>query len=313
MKTINFTKFKSLKQLLQTFKTEADCIHFLEEKLWNGNVPTSPYDPTSKVYRRKDGYYRCKNTGKNFSIRKGTFMENSNIPLLDWFIAAYLMTSNKNGVNTTQLRVYLNVTKSTAWFMLQRIRQAFEQKHGEKFCGEVEVDETYVGGKNKNRHRNKKVKHSQGRSTKDKAPVFRILQRDGKVFTKVVKNVGWKVLTSTMLRKIRTNTTIYSDEYTAYQRVFDKAKSFTHEIVVHGKGNYVNGDAHTNNIEGFWNITKDAVCGTYNHVSRKYLQRYCDEVTFRFNNRKVSNGESFCSLFANCRGTNITYKQLIGL
>lgn len=100
-------------------------------------------------------------------------------------------------------------------------------------------------------------------------------------------------------------------EYSAYQRVFGKAKAFTHKIVVHGKGNYVNGDVHTNNIEGFWNITKDAVCGTYNHVSRKYLQRYCDEVSFRFNSRKVSKGESFCDLFANCKGTRITYKQLV--
>ena len=243
--------------------------------------------------------------------RKGTFMEGSNIPLTDWFIAAYLMTSSKNGINTTQLRVYLDVSKKTAWFMLQRIRQAFVQNPTEKFDGVVEVDETYVGGKNKNRHRNKKVKHSQGRSTKDKAPVFGILQRDGKVFVKVVKNVGWKVLTGNMLRKIKAGSTIYSDEYSAYQRVFGKAKAFTHKIVVHGKGNYVNGDVHTNNIEGFWNITKDAVCGTYNHVSRKYLQRYCDEVSFRFNNRKVSKGESFCDLFANCMGTRITYKQLV--
>lgn len=250
-------------------------------------------------------------TTNSYSIRKGTFMEGSNIPLTDWFIAAYLMTSSKNGINTTQLRVYLDVSKKTAWFMLQRIRQAFVQNPTEKFDGVVEVDETYVGGKNKNRHRNKKVKHSQGRSTKDKAPVFGILQRDGKVFVKVVKNVGWKVLTGNMLRKIKAGSTIYSDEYSAYQRVFGKAKAFTHKIVVHGKGNYVNGDVHTNNIEGFWNITKDAVCGTYNHVSRKYLQRYCDEVSFRFNNRKVSKGESFCDLFANCMGTRITYKQLV--
>lgn len=217
MKTFDFSKFKSLKQLLQAFKTEADCIHFLEDKLWDEKVPTSPYDPTSKVYRRGDGYYRCKNTGKNFSIRKGTFMEGSNIPLTDWFIAAYLMTSSKNGINTTQLRVYLDVSKKTAWFMLQRIRQAFVQNPTEKFDGVVEVDETYVGGKNKNRHRNKKVKHSQGRSTKDKAPVFGILQRNGKVFVKVVKNVGWKVLTGNMLRKIKVGSTIYSDEYSAYQ------------------------------------------------------------------------------------------------
>lgn len=311
MKTVNFGEFKSLKQVFNTFKTETDCVRFLECKLWGGKTPISPYDPTSKVYRRKDGYYRCKNTGKNFSIKKDTFMENSNIHLRDWFVAVYLITSNKQGVNTSQLRMSIDVSKKTAWFMLQRIRQVYIQKPNEKFDGEIEVDESYIGGKNKNRHRDKKVKQSQGRSTIDKAPVFGILQRGGKVYTKVVNNVQWKTLTSTILRKVKAGSTIYSDEYSAYQKVIGKAKTFTHEIVIHSKGNYANGNVHTNNIEGFWNITKDTICGTYNHVSRKYLQRYCDEVSFRFNNRKVTRGEAFCELFANCKGTRITYKQLV--
>lgn len=310
MATPIFSEFKTLRQFQQTFRTEDDCIRFLESKLWGDGIPISPYDPTSKVYKRGDGLYRCKNTGKNFNIRKGTFMESSKIPLLDWFTVIFFFLSDKQGMTTTQIMNLIGVTKKTAWFMLQRIRQAFKQDANEKFDGEVEVDESYVGGKNKNRHYNKKVKKSQGRSTKDKAPVFGIVQRNGKAYIRVVKSVDWRTLTSTMLRKIKVGTAIYSDEYSAYKKVFDKAKSFTHEIVVHGKGNYVNGNAHTNNIEGLWNIMKDAVCGTYNHVSRKHLQRYCDEVTFRYNNRKVSNRGCFVELIINSRNTRITFNQL---
>ncbi len=310
MATPNFSEFKTLRQFQQTFRTESDCIRFLESKLWENGIPISPYDPTSKVYKRSDGLYRCSKTGKNFNIRKGTFMEGSKIPLLDWFTIIFFFLSDKQGMNTTQVMNLIGVTKKTAWFMLQRIRQAFKQDSNEKFDGEVEVDESYVGGKNKNRHFNKKVKKCQGRSAKDKAPVFGIVQRNGKAYIRVVKRVDWRTLTSTMLRKIKVGSAIYSDEYAAYKKVFDKAKSFTHEIVVHGKGNYVNGNAHTNNIEGLWNITKDAVCGTYNHVSRKHLQRYCDEVVFRYNTRKVSKRECFTEFINNSSNTRITYNQL---
>lgn len=159
MATFDFSNFRTLKQLQNTFKTEPDCIKFLEEKLWDG-TPVSPFDQTSKVYKRADGLYRCKNTGKNFNIKKGTFMEGSKIPLTDWFVAIYLLTSDKKGASSTKIASYLGITQKSAWFMTQRIRQSLKQDPNEKFDGEVELDETFVGGKNKNRHWNKKVRNS---------------------------------------------------------------------------------------------------------------------------------------------------------
>lgn len=126
MKTINFGNFNTLKELQETFKTEKDCIRFLESKLWENGEPISPYDPTSKVYKRRDGLYRCKNTGKNFNVKKGTFMEGSKIHLKDWFIAIYLLVNRKKGMSSIELASFLGVTQKTAWFMTHRIREAFK-------------------------------------------------------------------------------------------------------------------------------------------------------------------------------------------
>ncbi len=162
MKTIG--EFKSLFDLLQAFPTEESCIEYLEKKLWNG-TPVSPYDPTSKVYRRGDGMYRCKNTGKNFNIRIGTMFEGSKAPLRKWFMAIYLITSHKKGISSLQLAKDISVTQKTAWHMLHRIRECFDIVMDEKLDGEIELDETFVGGKNKYRHKNKKVKNCQGSMT----------------------------------------------------------------------------------------------------------------------------------------------------
>ncbi len=149
MKTIG--EFKSLFDLLQAFPTEESRIEYLEKKLWNG-TPVSPYDPTSKVYRRDDGMYRCKKTGKNFNIRIGTLFEGSKISLRKWFYAVYMVTCHTKGISSVQLSKDIHVTQKTAWFMTHRIREAFKQDYKEKFDGEVELDQTFVGGKNKNRH-----------------------------------------------------------------------------------------------------------------------------------------------------------------
>ena len=309
MATFNFSEFRTLKQLQNTFKTEADCIKFLEKKLWENGVPVSPFDPTSKVYKRGDGLYRCKNTGKNFNIKKGTFMEGSKIPLTDWFVAIYMLTSDKKGASSIKIASYLGVTQKTAWFMTQRIRQSFKQDLNEKFDGEVELDETFVGGKNKNRHWNKKVKNSQGRSFKDKVPVMGVLQRGGKVFCQVVKNTSYKQLTAPILRKVKRTATLYSDEWCGYKTV---NKVYNHHVVDHGHGIYVSGGAYTNTIESFWsNYCKRSINGIYNFISRKHMQKYFDEFCFRYNTRKVSNDKRICELIANCKGTRITYKQLV--
>lgn len=194
-------KFNSLYDFLDAFPTEDSCIKYLELQVWENGIPVSPYDPTSKVYNRGDGMYRCKNTGKNFNVRIGTMFEGTKVPLRKWFVAIYLITSTKKGISSTQLSRDISVTYKTAWFMNHRIRECFGIVMEEKLDGEVELDETFVGGKNKNRHRNKKVKNSQGRSFKDKVPVMGMLQRGGKIVCKVVRDTSYKSLTAPIFER----------------------------------------------------------------------------------------------------------------
>ena len=212
-------EFKSLFDLLQAFPTEESCIEHLEKHIWKDGIPISPYDPTSKVYKRGDGMYRCKNTGKNFNVRIGTMFEGSKAPLRKWFVAIYLITSHKKGISSLQLAKDISVTQKTAWFMSQRIRENFKIVMDEKLEGEVELDETFVGGKNKNRHRNKKVKNSQGRSFKDKVPVMGMLERGGNVVCKVVRDTSYKSLTGPILRAVDRSATLFSDEWVGYKTI----------------------------------------------------------------------------------------------
>lgn len=301
--------FDSVFVLMNAFNTEKKCINYLESKLWVNGKPVSPYDPTSKVYRRGDGMYRCKNTGKNFNVRIGTLFEGTKVPLPKWFYAIYLVTCHSKGISSVQLSKDIHVTQKTAWFMTQRIREAFKQDYKEKFDGEVELDETFVGGKNKNRHWNKKAQKCQGRAFVDKFPVFGMLQRNGKVFCAVVKNTTSKQLTPHILRKIKHSATIYSDEWQGYNVV---SKIYKHHIVDHGHGIYVSGGAYTNTIEAFWgNYCKRAINGIYNFISRKHAQRYFNEFCFRYNTRKVTISERFEEAILHCK-SRLTYNELIG-
>lgn len=292
---------------MQVFNTEKKCIRYLESKLWKNSEPVSPYGPTSKVYRRGDGMYRCKNTGKNFNIRIGTLFEGSKISLRKWFYAVYMVTCHTKGISSVQLFKDIHVTQKTAWFMTHRIREAFKQDYKEKFDGEVELDETFVGGKNKNRHWNKKAKKCQGRAFVDKVPVMGILQRGGKVFCKVVENTSYKQLTPPILCKVKHSATIYSDEWQGYRLI---PKVYKHHIVDHGHGIYVSGGAYKNTIEAFWgNYCKRAINGIYNWVSRKHMQRYFDEFCFRYNTRNVSINERFAEAILHCK-SRLTYNKL---
>lgn len=208
---------------------------------------------------------------------------------------------------SAQLSKDIHVAQKTAWFMTHRIREAFKQDYKEKFDGEVELDETFVGGKNKNRHWNKKAKKCQGRAFVDKVPVMGILQRGGKVFCKVVENTSYKQLTPPILCKVKPSATIYSDEWHGYRLIWNTYKS---HIVDHGHGIYVSGGAYTNTIEAFWgNYCKRAINGIYNWVSRKHMQRYFDEFCFRYNTRNVSINERFAEAILHCK-SRLTYNKL---
>lgn len=299
-------KFNSLFDILTAFPSEESCIKYLESWRWKDGV-VSPYDPTSKVYNRGDGNYRCKNTGKNFNVRTNTIFCGSKVLLQKWFIAIWFETPNKKGISSCQLSINLGVTQKTAWFMLQRIRECFYSENQHQLDGDVELDETFVGGKNKNRHKNKKVKKCQGRSFKNKTPVLGMLERGGNVVCRVVKSTSKKSLTAPILRTVKRFATLFTDGWCGYDTV---GKVYTRCVVDHGKGQYVDGDAYTNNIEGFWSIVKRSIIGIYHKTSRKHLQRYMNEYVFRYNTRKMSEVDRFNLLLCNLE-YRITYKTLI--
>ena len=180
---IDLRGFNSLIGLINTFSTEQKCIEYLEQIRWNGKV-VSPFDPTSKVYKCSKGYW-CKNTNKVFNVKTGTLFENTKIPLQKWFISIWLITSHKKGISSLQLSKDINVTQKTGWFMLQRIRKCFEEENNSTLYNEVEVDETYIGGRERNKNPFSQHKGTQGRSTKSKTPVIGMVERKGKLVSHI--------------------------------------------------------------------------------------------------------------------------------
>lgn len=297
--------FKSVLELVQTFPDEQTCIDHLAELRWNGNI-FSPFDATSKVYVCKDNKYRCKNTGKYFNVRTGTMFDNTKIALQKWFMAIYIVTAHKKGISSLQLGRDINVTQKTAWFMLQRIRNCFGIENDGDLDDEVEIDETYVGGKNKNRHADKKVENSQGRSHKDKSPVLGMVERGGKLVAKKVENVKSETITPQVAQFVKGAAKLYTDEWLGYKGI---SKIYDHSFVKHNEGEYVRGRVHTNTIEGFWSLFKRGIFGIYHFVSKKHLQKYVDEFVFRYNTRTSKDQIRFNLLLANIEN-RLTYKTL---
>lgn len=298
--------FNSILELLQTFSSEETCVKHLEELRWNGYV-VSPFDPNSKVYKCSGGKYRCKNTGKYFNVKTNTLFDNTKIELQKWFLAIWLVTSHKKGISSLQLSKDIKVTQKTAWFMLQRIRKCFGIENNNDLDNNVEIDETYIGGKNKNRHSINKIKNSQGRSAKDKTPVVGMVERNGKLNARKVNDVQSTTLTFEIIRNVKETANLYTDEWLGYKGI---SKIYDHSIVKHNQGQYVNGRIHTNTIEGFWSLLKRGIMGIYHFTSKKHLQSYIDEFVFRYNTRNYNEGNRFNLLLSN-NGVRTKYRELI--
>ena len=305
-KSMESKEIKSIIELIQKFPTEDECYALLEKIRWNGNV-VSPYDKTSKVYKCKGHNYRCRKTGKYFNVKTNTMFEASNIKLQKWFLAIWVITSHKKGISSLQLSRDINVTQKTAWFMLQRIRKCFGIENNCILDNDVEIDETYVGGKNKNRHTHKKVKNSQGRSMKDKVAVLGMVERNGKLIAKIVPDVQAPTLTKEIRKNVKESANIYTDEWLGYNEIH---KYYNHSIVKHCEKEFVNGSAYTNNIECFWGILKRGILGIYHFTSKKHLQIYLDEFVFRYNTRYMTEQNKFETLLSNMT-VRTKYKELI--
>lgn len=304
---IDTSKFNSLRDVINTFSEEQTCIDHLTGLRWNGNI-VSPFDPTSKVYVCKGNKYKCKNTGKYFNVRTQTLFDNTKIKLQKWFLAIYLDTSHKKGISSIQLSKDIAVTQKTAWFMLQRIRACFGiSNDSDKLSNEVELDETFVGGKNKNRHASKKIKGSQGRSAKAKTPVVGMVEPGGKVVTRKIKDAKSYTLTPIIVENVSDKAKVYTDEWKGYSSL---KRSYNHKYIKHAQGEYVNGKVLTNTIEGFWSLLKRGIIGIYHNVSEKHLQANVDEFAFGYNTRNIGEGVRINALLENLK-VRTSYKTLI--
>ncbi|WP_195531774.1 IS1595 family transposase [Bacteroides finegoldii] len=286
-----------------SFPDEESAIRYYEKIRWDGNI-VSPFDPASKVYKCANGKYKCKNTGKYFTYRTGTFFANSKLPLRHWLYAMTMLLNHKRGISSYQLADDLGISQKTAWSMLHKIRTAMGMENNKTLSGEVEIDETFVGGKNKNRHKDKKVEKCQGRSYKDKVPVFGILERGGNLVARVVPNTQSKTLVPIIKEHVKEGSVVYTDgwEYTGLvdgyvQRSVDHEKHFYGITYATDFGEIIT--VSTNGIENAWSHFKRMIFGIYYHVSKKYMQRYVDEFVFRFNTRNFSNSQRFNLLLRN--------------
>jgi transposase-like protein len=235
--------------------------------------------------------------------------EGSHIPLHKWFIAIYIFSSHKKGISSHQLAKDLAITQKSAWFMLGRIRYAFQVKSfGLPMTGLIQADETFMGGKNKNRHEDKKVPESQGRSVKDKTPVFGMMQNGNKVFTQVIPNTQAKTLKPIIEKMVAEGAIVVTDEWKGYNTLSDKRP---HVTLNHNDKEFVRGAFHTNGIENFWSHLKRGVYGIYHHVSPEHLHRYCSEFEFRYNSRNANEVERFDVSLRKTDNCRLSYKELI--
>ena len=288
---------------------------WLEALLWaDGRVCgyCGAVDESTAIAGR-EGYYQCNACRKQFTVQVGTLFERSHIPLNKWLMAAFLLCASKKGMSAHQMHRMLGITYKSAWFMCHRLREAMAPLKGTfgplGGAGKtVEADTTYIGGKEKNKHRSKRNAKNIG--GQGKQIVHTLVERGGRATSDHIANVSGKTLRPVVMKQVSRKSALMTDEAGEY---FHLGKEFArHETVNHGAGEYVRGDAHSNTVEGYFSILKRGIVGTYHHVSEAHLKRYLAEFDFRYNERSalgVDDGERATKALQGIVGKRLTYRR----
>ena len=304
----------TLQEAMVHFSDIENCREFMIALRWPDGKVTCPNCGSEKVaWLPNARLFKCfeKHERQKFSLKVGTVFEDSPIPLEKWLPVMWMLVNSKNGVSSWEIHRAVGVTQKTAWFMLQRARLATQDKFtGGKLSGEIEVDETFIGGKARNMHGDVKARKIQGRrGPMGKAIVAAVLERGGRVRAKVIDRRKKKQLQALVREHVEPNSSLYSDALLSYAGLSDE---YTHQVIDHAVA-YVDGQVHTNGMENFWSLLKRGINGTYVSVEPYHLFRYVDEQAFRFNNRQdMNDSDRFVAVMKQVVGRRLTYSELIG-
>jgi len=300
----------SLIEAIRYFADRDVAIDFVAKLRW----PDGPFCPrcgcTEYSYLTTRGVWKCKACKRQYSVKVGTIFEDSPLGLDKWLPAVWLAANSKNGISSHELGRALGITQKSAWFMLHRIRLAMQDRSLNKLTGEVEVDETYIGGKARNMHaidRKRKGITQGGRDT-HQVPVLGMVERGGRAHAEVVPNIQARTLRPRVKSAVRAGSTLYTDDFGAYKSM---NIAFDHKTIDHAE-RYVDGRVHTNTIENFWSLVKRGLNGTYVSVEPFHLFRYLDERVFTFNERENTDHGRFAAVLGTIAGRRLTYAEVTG-
>ena len=294
-------------KLFELFPDEASARKYLEARLWPSGVICPECKSGARITTRKDGYYRCNACKFDFTVRTGTIFERSHVPLHKWVYAMYLLVTARKGISSLQLAKEIGITQKSAWFVLHRLREACGE-HLDKLRGEVEIDETFVGGLEQNKHEADKLK--EGRGAVGKVAVLGMRERGGNTKALPLFSTTQDEIQNAIHANVEVGSTLYTDEHAAYN---DLAGLFyKQERVNHSANEYVRGAATTNSIESVWAVLKRGLHGVYHKASKKHLHRYVNEFTFRLNAGRVQRHtlQRLDSFVDQVAGKRLTYARL---